>query len=78
MTTSATPAQPPEAELLDCAGVAALLSISPKSVRRMAQAGRLPIPLRLTRGIVRWRRRDLDDWLAAGCPSVRSVARRAI
>lgn len=78
MTTSATPATQPTAELLDAAGVAAMLSVSPKTVRRFQQAGKLPAPIRLSRGIVRWRKRDLEQWLEAGCPSVRSVARRAI
>ena len=33
----------------------------------MASAGRCPAPLRLA-GCVRWRREELRDWIAAGCP----------
>ncbi len=53
--------------LLDARGVAALLSVSVRHVRRMETAGELPRPVRLGRA-VRWRRAELLDWLAAGCP----------
>jgi predicted DNA-binding transcriptional regulator AlpA len=34
----------------------------------MADAARMPAPVRLG-GLVRWRRQELLDWLAAGCPA---------
>jgi excisionase family DNA binding protein len=56
--------------LLDVRAVAALLDCSPRHIYRLADAGRMPRPVRLG-ALVRWRRSDLDGWLAAGCPSTR-------
>jgi excisionase family DNA binding protein len=61
---------PVEAALLDVRAVAALLDCSPRHVYRLADAGRMPAPVRVG-ALVRWRRADLDAWLAAGCPSTR-------
>ncbi|NLE38405.1 MAG: hypothetical protein GX621_10310 [Pirellulaceae bacterium] len=33
----------------------------------MDQAGKLPSPVRVGRGL-RWRVSEIDAWLAAGCP----------
>jgi excisionase family DNA binding protein len=56
--------------LLDVRAVAALLRCSARHVYRMADAARMPAPVRLG-ALVRWRRQELLDWLAAGCPPVR-------
>ena len=56
-----------ESVLLAVDDVAALLAASPRIIRRMADAGQMPSPVRLN-SLVRWRRSDIDDWLAAGCP----------
>ncbi len=61
---------PAAAALLDVGNVAAMLDVSKQHVRRLADAGKLPRPIRLG-SLVRWRRTDLDAWLAAGCPSCR-------
>jgi excisionase family DNA binding protein len=53
--------------LLDVRAVAALLDCSSRHVYRQSDAGRLPAPVRVG-ALVRWRRTDLDAWLAAGCP----------
>ncbi len=61
------------AELLDVEAVAALLGgCSTRHVYRLADAGRMPRPVKLG-ALVRWRRAELADWLAAGCPPVRSL-----
>lgn len=61
------------AELLSVRDVAALLGgCSTRHVYRMADAGRMPRPIKLG-GLVRWRRAELMDWLAAGCPPVREA-----
>lgn len=60
------------AELLDVGAVAALLGCSGRHVYRLADAGRMPRPLKLG-ALVRWRRAELLEWLGAGCPSVRSA-----
>lgn len=62
------------AALLAVDDVAALLSVSPRTVRRMADSGAMPRPVKLS-SLVRWRRADLDQWLAAGCPSCRQMRR---
>lgn len=61
-----------DSPLIDVGCVAALLSCSTKHVRRMADAGRCPAPIRLG-GLVRWNRKVVQDWIAAGCPPVRTV-----
>jgi predicted DNA-binding transcriptional regulator AlpA len=60
------------AELWDVRKLAAKLSCSTRSCYRLADAGRLPPPTRLG-SLVRWNRRTIQEWLDAGCPSVRSV-----
>jgi excisionase family DNA binding protein len=52
---------------LSAADVARELGLSLRQVRRMDDAGRLPRPVRIGR-LVRWRRAELEAWLAAGCP----------
>ncbi len=66
------PATEPTA-MLDVDGFAGLLRCSPRTVYRLADAGRLPRPVKLG-ALVRWRRAEIDEWLAAGCPPIR-VAR---
>lgn len=65
---------PIAALLVDARWVAALLDCSPRHVVRLSQSGGMPPPLRLG-SLVRWRRSDVERWLADGCP--RSGGRRA-
>jgi prophage regulatory protein len=58
--------------LIDAAEFARLLGCSVKHVRRMADLGRCPPPVRLG-GLVRWTRAEIDAWIADGCPSIRRV-----
>ena len=44
------------------------LSVSLATVWRMRSDGKLPEPLKLTAQCLRWRRSDVEGWLAAGCP----------
>ena len=46
---------------------AELLSISERHLWTLHSSGRLPAPVRLGRA-VRWRREELEQWLAAGAP----------
>lgn len=62
------------AALLDVRAVAQLLDCSPRHVYRLADAGRMPGPVRLG-ALVRWRRADLDAWLDGGCRPVRQAGR---
>ena len=63
-----------KAALLDVQAVAALLSCSTRHVYRLADAGRMPSPVKLG-ALVRWPRLAVETWLADGCPSVRKGGR---
>ena len=63
-----------EAALLDVGSVAALLSCSVRHVYRLADAGRMPPPVKLG-ALVRWPRRAVEQWLDDGCPPVRKGGR---
>jgi len=54
--------------LLSARDLAVLLGVSLRSVRSMDRAGKLPRPLRLSPGCVRWRRAEIFSWIAAGAP----------
>ena len=55
------------AALIDVDAVAALCGCCARHVRRLADAGKMPPPVRLG-ALVRWRRAEIDAWIAAGCP----------
>ncbi len=57
------------AALLDARALAILLSCSVRHVRRLADSGQLPQSVRLG-ACVRWRRTDIEIWIAQGCPTV--------
>lgn len=54
--------------MLTGAELAAALGISERKIESMLAGGRLPAPLRIDR-IRRWRRQEIEAWLAAGMPS---------
>jgi excisionase family DNA binding protein len=68
----AAPAEP--SALLDVRAVARLLHCSPRHVYRMSDSGRMPPSIKLGASI-RWRRLELSQWIADGCPPVRRVGR---
>jgi len=53
--------------LLSVDQLARLLDVSVRTVWRLRDAGKLPPPLRIGGG-VRWRRADIQNWIAEGCP----------
>ena len=63
----------PQAALLDVQAVASLLSCSTRHVYRLADAGRMPPPVKLG-ALVRWNRQSVATWLAEGCPPCRKGA----
>jgi len=73
MTSTVMPADAtadaPAAALLDVRAVAKMLGCSSRHVYRLSDAGLMPPPVKLG-ALIRWPRRDLDKWLADGCPSV--------
>lgn len=58
--------------LLDVRQVSALLGCSGRTIYRLADAGRMPAPVRLGT-LVRWHRPVIENWLADGCPSCRTT-----
>jgi predicted DNA-binding transcriptional regulator AlpA len=74
-----SPSSDASAALLDVRAVAALLDCSTRHVYRLADAGHMPPPVRLG-ALVRWRRitgdptTGIEDWIDAGCPTVRRGA----
>jgi excisionase family DNA binding protein len=74
-TATLPPADAPAAQLLDVRAVAAMLDCSTRHIYRLADAGRMPAPVRLGT-LVRWRRQDLDAWLANGCRPCRQGTSR--
>ena len=64
--------------LLAVPDVAGLLNCSKQHVRRLADSGRMPRPVKLG-ALVRWNRVEIEQWLAAGCPDPRrKIMARAI
>ena len=59
-----------EPVLVDVHEVARMLGCSWRGVYRHCDAGALPRAVRIGR-LVRWRRRDILEWIEAGCPAVR-------
>lgn len=60
--------------LLSIEDVAALLRCSPRHVRRLNKAQRMPPPIRLG-SLVRWQLDALQTWITNGCPMPSGVQR---
>jgi len=56
--------------LLGVKAVAELLDCSVRHVHRLRDGGKMPRPVRLG-GLVKWRRAEIEQWVASGCPSCR-------
>ena len=75
MTTATMPERATGRKLGDVRVVAEKLACSTRHVYRMADAGRMPAPLRLA-SLVRWDLEEIDRWIANGCPSCRKAGGR--
>ena len=64
------PGNPTSCQLIGVNEVAEMLGCSARSVYRLADAGRIPPPVKLN-SLVRWSRTAVDDWIRGGCPSIR-------
>jgi predicted DNA-binding transcriptional regulator AlpA len=62
-------------ELLDVKQVAALCNCSERHVHRMHDRGAMPAALRPGGHLLRWSKRSIIDWIAAGCRPVRQAGR---
>lgn len=56
--------------LIDVREVANVLGCSSRHVYRLTDLGAMPRPIKLG-ALVRWRRAEIEDWIAKGCPHVR-------
>jgi excisionase family DNA binding protein len=61
-----------ESALLDVKDVSGLLRCSSRHVYRLADAGKMPRPVKLG-ALVRWSRRTIEQWIQEGCPAVGRV-----
>jgi len=52
-----------------------MAGVAKRSWWRYVSAGKAPAPVRLG-GVVRWRKSELAEWIAAGCPRVRKEVQR--
>ncbi|MCX7418876.1 MAG: helix-turn-helix domain-containing protein [Planctomycetia bacterium] len=66
-------------ELLDIRAVASELlgGCSVRHVRRLADSGKMPSPVRLG-ALIRFRRSELVQWIAGGCKPVRIAGKRGV
>lgn len=53
--------------LMSAEDVCEALNIGRSTLYRLKSTGRVPRPVKLG-GSVRWRRKELEAWIAAGCP----------
>jgi excisionase family DNA binding protein len=75
MTTTLNAHTDLPAQLMDVQAVAELLDCSSRHVYRLADAGRMPAPVKLGT-LVRWSKIAIEEWIAAGCPNCRQGGRR--
>jgi excisionase family DNA binding protein len=59
------------AVLIDVEQFAELAGCSTRHIRRLADAGKCPPPVKLG-SLVRWPRATVLSWIASGCPSCRT------
>ena len=64
--------QPSIPPLLKVDDLANVLQVSTRSVRRMADQGLCPRPVKIGHSI-RWERKVVDEWIASGCPRCRRL-----
>jgi excisionase family DNA binding protein len=64
----ASPASADDTGTLDIRDVARLLKVSTRSVRRLVQDGAICPPIRIGR-LIRWPKKQILTWIAAGCPA---------
>jgi len=64
-----------ERAMLTVHDVAQMLNCSARTIYRLADAGKLPRPVKLN-ALVRWPRETIERWIAEGCPSIRTGGHR--
>ena len=61
----------------DVKAVASMCSCSPRHVRRQSDAGKMPRPVKFG-ALCRWNLTEIEEWIAAGCPAVRTVTGKGV
>ena len=61
--------------MLDIQQVADILRCSPRHVQRLADAEKMPRPVRLG-NLLRWQKLAIEEWVSAGCPTSESRGAR--
>jgi len=74
---STTQPPPTEAKLLDVRAVAAMLDCSTRHVYRLADAGKMPAPLKIG-SLCRWSKSTVEKWIECGCKPVRSIKQAGV
>lgn len=69
----AAPHNSSSALLLDKRVVAEMIGCSTRHLDRLAADGRMPPPMKIG-SLVRFRQSEIEDWIAAGCPSINDRA----
>jgi predicted DNA-binding transcriptional regulator AlpA len=69
LTASPADAAGPSPLLVDARCLAGLLAVGLRTLRAMDAAGRIPAPVRLSPGCVRWKLSEILDWIDSGCPT---------
>lgn len=63
----------PTPELIDFADVCKILGLSRTAAHRLLAAGKIPPPkVKLNQRVRRWDKRELIEWIDAGCPRFRN------
>jgi predicted DNA-binding transcriptional regulator AlpA len=66
-----------ESLMLTSRDVARLMQCSDKHVTNLRKQGRMPPCIKLGT-LVRWPRKIIEDWIAAGCPAVDEESKRTV
>ncbi len=60
--------------LIDVREVSGMLGVTPRTIWRLRDLGKMPMPVKIG-GSVRWRRMEILSWIEQGCPKLRRAAR---
>lgn len=56
--------------MVDVSEISEMLSVSPRTVWRMRDSGRMPGSIAIGR-LIRWRLSDIEEWIREGCPDLK-------
>ena len=77
VTATLTSPTVPLSALIDVKAVAAILGCSPRTVYRLSDGGLMPRPRKLS-ALVRWSKAEIESWIAAGCPRIRTLTKGGV